>query len=64
MIRGRLCKSANSAQARALKLSRFMSHAMMSKFLAKPFNKLKEASRNGDADYCDVVSDLFGVDGQ
>ncbi len=41
-----------------------MSHAMMSKFLSKPFNKLKEASRNGDADYCDVVSDLFGVDGQ
>ena len=41
-----------------------MSHAMMSKFLAKPFNKLKEASRNGDAEYCDVVSDLFGVDGQ
>ncbi len=41
-----------------------MSHAMMSKFLAKPFNRLKEASRKGDAGYCDVVSDLFGVDGQ
>ena len=41
-----------------------MSHAMMAKLFAKPFNRLKEASRKGNADYCDVVSDLFGVDGQ
>lgn len=41
-----------------------MSHAMMAKLFAKPFNRLKEASRRGNADYCDVVSDLFGVDGQ
>ena len=41
-----------------------MSHAMMAKLFAKPFNRLKEASRKGDAEYCDVVSDLFGVDGQ
>ncbi len=41
-----------------------MSNAMMAKLFAKPFNRLKEASRKGDAEYCDVVSDLFGVDGQ
>ena len=41
-----------------------MSHAMMAKLFAKPFDRLKEASRKGDAEYCDVVSDLFGVDGQ
>ncbi len=40
-----------------------MTKAMMSKMLAKPINKLKEATRNGRADYCDVVSEIFGVDG-
>ena len=41
-----------------------MSRAMVSKLLAKPFNRLKEASRDGHTDYCEIVSDLFGVDGQ
>ena len=41
-----------------------MSRAMVSKLLAKPFNRLKEASRDGRTDYCEVASDLFGVDGQ
>ena len=41
-----------------------MSQALMSKLFVKPFNKLKEASRKGDAEYCDIASDLFGVDGQ
>ena len=41
-----------------------MSHALMAKLFAKPFNRLKEASRKGDAEYCDVVSNLFGVDGE
>ena len=39
-----------------------MSSALMSKILAKPFNKLKEAGRNGRAEYCEMASDLFGVD--
>ena len=41
-----------------------MTKAMMSKLLAKPINKLKEASRDGRTDYCEVVSELFGVDEQ
>ena len=41
-----------------------LTKAMISKMLAKPINKLKEASRNGRTDYCEVASELFGVDGQ
>ena len=41
-----------------------MTKAMVSKLLAKPINKLKEASRDGRSDYCEVVSELFGVDEQ
>ena len=41
-----------------------MSRALVNKLFAKPFGKLKEASRKGRADYCDLASDLFGVDGQ
>ena len=41
-----------------------MTKAMISKLLAKPINKIKEATRKGRTDYCDVASDLFGVDGQ
>ncbi len=39
-----------------------MSSALMSKILAKPFNKLKEAGRDGRAEYCEMALDLFGVD--
>ena len=39
-----------------------MTRAMISKLLAKPIERLKEASRTGSTEYCDVVSDLFGVD--
>lgn len=39
-----------------------MSRAMVSKLLARPIGKLKEASRNGSTDFCEVASDLFGVD--
>ena len=39
-----------------------MSRALVSKLFAKPFGKLKEASRKGRMDYCDLASDLFGVD--
>ena len=39
-----------------------MSRAMVSKLFARPFNKLKEASREGSNEYCDLASDLFGVD--
>ena len=41
-----------------------MTKALISKLLAKPINKLKEASRDGRTDYCEVVSELFGVDEQ
>ena len=41
-----------------------MTKALISKLLAKPINKLKEASRDGRSDYCEVVSELFGVDEQ
>lgn len=41
-----------------------LTKAMVSKLLAKPINKLKEASRDGRTDYCEVASELFGVDGQ
>lgn len=41
-----------------------MSRALVSKLFAKPFGKLKEASRKGRADYCDMASDLFGVEDQ
>ena len=41
-----------------------MSRALVSKLFAKPFGKLKEASRKGRMDYCDLASDLFGVDGE
>ena len=41
-----------------------MTKALISKLLAKPINKLKEASRDGRSDYCEFVSELFGVDEQ
>ena len=41
-----------------------MTKALISKLLAKPINKLKEASRDGRTDYCEVVSEIFGVDEQ
>ena len=41
-----------------------LSRVLINKLLAKPIDRLKEASRNGYNEYCDVVSDLFGVDEQ
>ncbi len=39
-----------------------LSHALVSKLFAKLFDKLKEASRNGHMDVCNVAASLFGVD--
>ncbi|MCQ2055881.1 MAG: glutamyl-tRNA reductase [archaeon] len=39
-----------------------LSHALVSKLFARLFDKLKEASRSGHMDICDVAANLFEVD--
>lgn len=38
------------------------SKALVAKIMAEPYEKLREASRNGRAEICEIATDLFGVD--
>lgn len=38
------------------------SRALVSKIMAEPYEKLKEASRNGNIEVCNFATDLFGVE--
>ena len=41
-----------------------LTRALVSKLLAKPFNYIRGASREGRFDRCEIASDIFGVDSQ